>query len=144
MVDTIITDVRYIITGHIALIQAMLTLMITDLNTEVKDIAVRRVSTIPRKTNEPASQGNISSKAAVRLILPIRIATDRKPSGYGKAIRREAGNPQPKGKRARKETGRRRQQLQTELNRIITEVPETVTIHREIAKTALREIADQA
>jgi hypothetical protein len=120
-VDTITTDVPYIMTVRAIIPVAMLILMTTDRNTEVKDIAVHRVSTMLRKTNEPALQGSISSKPVIRLSPLIRTATGRRLSGYGKAIPKEAGNPQPKGNRTREEAGLRQQRLQAEHNRIITD-----------------------
>jgi hypothetical protein len=108
VIDMIITDVRYIMTVPVTMSeQAMLTLMITDLNTEVKDIAVRLVSTILRKVNGPVSQKNISSKPAIRPGPPIQIVTSRKPFGYEKVIRKEARRLQ--------------RQTQAELNRTITD-----------------------
>jgi hypothetical protein len=128
-VDTIITDARYIMTGHgIIFIPLMLIPMITDLNIERKDIAVHRILTMLRKMNEPVLQENTRNKLPVRLNPQKRTVPDRKPFGYGKAMTREVGNPQSKGKRAQKDAGHRKQQFQSGLNGIITEMPKTTTL----------------
>jgi hypothetical protein len=121
-IDTIITDVRYIMTAPATMFaQAMLTLMIADPNTEVRDIAVRPVSTKLRKVNEPASQKNINRKHVIRPGQPIQTGTSRKPSGYGKVIPKEPGSLQRQDNRIRKEAGRlQRRQAQAEPERTIT------------------------
>jgi hypothetical protein len=87
-IDTIIMVVPCIMTGHAVMsVQVMLIPTITGRNTGVKDTAVRRVSTMLRKANEPVLQGNISSKPAILHNPPTpRIETGRKLSGYGKII----------------------------------------------------------